>query len=618
MDEYAAGRTPNPCLRCNEKIKFAAVLDRALALGFDAVATGHYAQLRTGADGTDRAAPGRRRRQGPVLRARRADPGPARALAVPAGRHPQAGGTRARPRAAACWSPTSPTPTTSASSPTATTPAGCARSSATGRPTTAAHRRRRHRRGARAARRHLRLHHRPAQGPAARRARRRRQAALRARHRAGLRHRHGRAARGADRRPARRPTGRAGAAPSPSRLEGTVQLRAHGGEHRAVVVDRPTATHGCDDRPGRPGRRASRPGQAAVVYDGTRVVGSATIASTAPAQPARPRDARDRRRLAARDRPRTPRRSAWSLDELPDLPHLPELPGRGPTAVDDRSCAGRGRRPRLRPPAAGLAAHRRPRPSTSAAPAACSPRTSTARGAGAGLHRHVQDPGRRPVDAGRDGREAARRQGALRPRRPPRAGPGAGRGAPRPRRRRTPPGARRRPARRPGRRARADGGAGRRRCRRPPASAGTAPSTARGLGGLEWVLAAIAEAAEPWVHSCAPETPWDLVRDAGARGLSVDLDVLEAADHDELGEALEAGRRSPSASYPSTDPRRRPRERALTERVLRVVRHARDRPRGDRGPAGHHPVLRPRGRHPGWARQAMALTRAVAGHLTGA
>ncbi|WP_211348735.1 tRNA 2-thiouridine(34) synthase MnmA [Nocardioides litoris] len=52
MDEYAAGRTPNPCLRCNEKIKFAAVLERALALGYDAVATGHYAQLRTGPDGT--------------------------------------------------------------------------------------------------------------------------------------------------------------------------------------------------------------------------------------------------------------------------------------------------------------------------------------------------------------------------------------------------------------------------------------------------------------------------------------------------------------------------------------------------------------------------------------
>ena len=51
MAEYAAGRTPNPCLRCNEKIKFAAVLDRALGLGFDAVATGHYARLVTGSDG---------------------------------------------------------------------------------------------------------------------------------------------------------------------------------------------------------------------------------------------------------------------------------------------------------------------------------------------------------------------------------------------------------------------------------------------------------------------------------------------------------------------------------------------------------------------------------------
>src|SRR5450631_2966467 len=51
VDEYAAGRTPNPCLRCNERIKFAAVLDKALALGFDAVCTGHYAQLIDGSDG---------------------------------------------------------------------------------------------------------------------------------------------------------------------------------------------------------------------------------------------------------------------------------------------------------------------------------------------------------------------------------------------------------------------------------------------------------------------------------------------------------------------------------------------------------------------------------------
>jgi tRNA-uridine 2-sulfurtransferase len=45
VDEYARGHTPNPCLRCNEKIKFAAVLDRAVALGFDAVCTGHHARL---------------------------------------------------------------------------------------------------------------------------------------------------------------------------------------------------------------------------------------------------------------------------------------------------------------------------------------------------------------------------------------------------------------------------------------------------------------------------------------------------------------------------------------------------------------------------------------------
>jgi tRNA-uridine 2-sulfurtransferase len=48
--EYARGNTPNPCLRCNEKIKFAAVLDRAVALGFDAVCTGHYARLEPAAD----------------------------------------------------------------------------------------------------------------------------------------------------------------------------------------------------------------------------------------------------------------------------------------------------------------------------------------------------------------------------------------------------------------------------------------------------------------------------------------------------------------------------------------------------------------------------------------
>ena len=48
VSSYARGETPNPCVRCNERIKFSALAARALALGFDAVATGHYARLSDG------------------------------------------------------------------------------------------------------------------------------------------------------------------------------------------------------------------------------------------------------------------------------------------------------------------------------------------------------------------------------------------------------------------------------------------------------------------------------------------------------------------------------------------------------------------------------------------
>lgn len=53
ISEYQAGRTPNPCMRCNEKIKFAALLERAIELGFDAVCTGHYATLVDGEGGLE-------------------------------------------------------------------------------------------------------------------------------------------------------------------------------------------------------------------------------------------------------------------------------------------------------------------------------------------------------------------------------------------------------------------------------------------------------------------------------------------------------------------------------------------------------------------------------------
>jgi tRNA-specific 2-thiouridylase len=44
-DEYAAGRTPNPCLRCNRHIRFTLLLERALALGAEYLATGHYVRV---------------------------------------------------------------------------------------------------------------------------------------------------------------------------------------------------------------------------------------------------------------------------------------------------------------------------------------------------------------------------------------------------------------------------------------------------------------------------------------------------------------------------------------------------------------------------------------------
>lgn len=49
--QYAAGRTPNPCLNCNRHVRFEVLLDKALGLGAEKLATGHYARLRQSADG---------------------------------------------------------------------------------------------------------------------------------------------------------------------------------------------------------------------------------------------------------------------------------------------------------------------------------------------------------------------------------------------------------------------------------------------------------------------------------------------------------------------------------------------------------------------------------------
>ncbi|MBU6402864.1 MAG: tRNA 2-thiouridine(34) synthase MnmA, partial [Verrucomicrobia bacterium] len=50
--EYQAGRTPNPCVMCNEKLKFGSLIRRARQLGAEFVATGHYARIERSVEGT--------------------------------------------------------------------------------------------------------------------------------------------------------------------------------------------------------------------------------------------------------------------------------------------------------------------------------------------------------------------------------------------------------------------------------------------------------------------------------------------------------------------------------------------------------------------------------------
>jgi methionine synthase II (cobalamin-independent) len=88
---------------------------------------------------------------------------------------------------------------------------------------------------------------------------------------------------------------------------------------------------------------------------------------------------------------------------------------------------------------------------------------------------------------------------------------------------------------------------------------------------LGWVLAAAADAdAEPWVHACAADVPWALLRGAGAQGLLVDADLLGAGDLDQLAEAYEAGVAvglGVVATHPA--PTAAPAEKRLAERASR-------------------------------------------------
>jgi len=130
---------------------------------------------------------------------------------------------------------------------------------------------------------------------------------------------------------------------------------------------------------------------------------------------------------------------------------------------------------------------------------------------------------------------------------------------------------------------------------------------------LEWVLREIVEAdAEPWVHSCAPGTPLELLRGAGARGLSVDLAVVDAAGADQLADALESGETVALGVVPSREPGEPLSDKAVTERVLRWLDLV------GLGPeeVGDRLVVTPAcglaGASGAWAREAMRLARAAA------
>jgi methionine synthase II (cobalamin-independent) len=134
---------------------------------------------------------------------------------------------------------------------------------------------------------------------------------------------------------------------------------------------------------------------------------------------------------------------------------------------------------------------------------------------------------------------------------------------------------------------------------------------------LGWVLdAVVAAGGEPWVHSCAVDTPLELLRRAGARGLSVDLAMLSARDHDQLGEALEAGLTVALGVVPSLEPAPEPTDADVTESVLRWL----DMLGIDPEEVGDRLVLTPAcglaGASPSWTRQALTLLRTSAAQVS--
>ena len=122
-----------------------------------------------------------------------------------------------------------------------------------------------------------------------------------------------------------------------------------------------------------------------------------------------------------------------------------------------------------------------------------------------------------------------------------------------------------------------------------------------------WAVDAIVESGGvPVVHCCAPGFPIGLVRGAGVRGISVDLDQLDPAAYDALAEAADAGEWVLLGAVPSTDPATAPDARQVTERVLRTL----DMLGLEPGPRlAVTPSCGLAGASPRWARTALGLAR---------
>jgi methionine synthase II (cobalamin-independent) len=141
------------------------------------------------------------------------------------------------------------------------------------------------------------------------------------------------------------------------------------------------------------------------------------------------------------------------------------------------------------------------------------------------------------------------------------------------------------------------------------------PQASQALG---WVLGAVTEVGgEPWVHSCARDTPLDLLRGAGARGLSVDQTQLSARDHDELAAALEAGETVALGVVPSTDPATPPTDAQVAETVLRSLEMLGLDPEQVGGQLVLTPSCGLAGATPDWPKRAFDLLRTAAAHLSG-